>query len=53
MDSNIKVGVLQGEKRYFLKYGIFQSMYTMLAKVEEATVAMKAVEGYAVRMYPF
>lgn len=29
-----------------------KSMYTMMAKAEEVTQAMKIVEGHAVRMYP-
>jgi len=33
--------------------GNIKSMYTMMAKAEEVTQAMKAVQAHATRMYPF
>lgn len=49
MDANIKVFFCNFDSTQNLVF-IFQSMYTLMAKTEEVTVVMKAVESYFARM---
>lgn len=51
MDLNIKVIILIFLMLFLCKLQ-FQSMYTMMAKTEEVTQAMKTVQNHAARMYP-